>query len=285
MNPKTSKLLLILASCLACGTLAAQSTIFSDDFSSGSSPGNGWLNQFGSELDSQTTVPTTSVSGGELVHDSTNENSGTFVRSGVSKNFSTVSLVNPGDFLELSFDARATNYDDDGFGFRVALTTLTTTQDGNFARAGSDAPGISTHMGITPGDENGRFWSHDGTDSIMADGQTLKNNAFDASPSNTATPDTFVFRLERDGSGGIVTSISENGSNLATETFASGNVSTYDFSSVSFGVRSDGTAAGAGDQFYLDNVSVTTIPEPRTLTLMSLALLVLAGMRHLNKRR
>ena len=85
--------------------------IFSDDFSSGLS---GWTNQFGGTLeDTSDNIPNTAVSGGELVHTTDFTQAATIpgkVRSGTAKNFSTVSLDNDGDYLELKFDAQVERF-------------------------------------------------------------------------------------------------------------------------------------------------------------------------------
>ena len=196
-------------------------------------------------------------------------------KNGTNVNFSSFSLDNTGDSITLEFDATYLGSDSNGLDFRIALTDANIGGNGGFP---NDVDGLRADLGYG-GSTASRFGVIDDGDDM--DGNLNANGkgffgSFNAGITSTTT--TNEWTITRNASDGLDLSFAQDGSSVITnETLAASDVSTYSFSNLS------GFIAGTPQQWTLDNVTVTSVPEPGTFAL--LAGLFALGSIALRRRR
>ena len=245
-------------------------TVYSTTFDSGFSTGvtvngqNGWT-VTGAAADAQVLADATAPSQpNDLQITSTSGNKPTAQQG----SYDGLSISNaPGTTYTLSMDVymSQTSVDTTDTGLRIAQTTET--------QSGQQAGAFSIED---------VYIRHDGTVTDFSSGSTVSLNA--SLSAATWYNFTFVFNPSAVTTTLTVTNLNDssvllNGVSLGVTTPVSSEawyVLLY---------RPDNITTPAGDYFGIDNISLQSVPEPRSLTLLTMCFCLAAGAHALNRRR
>jgi hypothetical protein len=209
-----------------------------------------------------------------------------------------VTLVNAGDQLRLTWaftptGVNATN-SSQGFNLAVALSPAASrvTADASVPSAAYLGYAMFMNMGVTLGNANPfqlRQWATPGASgALLGTSANWTSVGNGAASGNTGYADgtqyTYVMRLTRNGSGGLDIVSTMTGGNLNSAGFATvsytDTTASQGFSFDTFDIRPTTTATSASTfDTSLFQVEFTSVPEPSTLALTSLALALVVWRR------
>jgi hypothetical protein len=252
LNYISSVALVAAPLCLCFATSAsAQTTVFSDDFSDNNR--DGWY-LFGADAGLSGTPNTAIATTGSLVM--TNNDGNYF---GTLANFSQVSLVNEGDYIELSLDYTVI----EDLGGNVMTIGLHTAIGG----------AVTTDLDAAPGGTNSGYFSYNRQNDYYmkaADGDTYfdvngssETNKIQPSPYFAAGSYTYILNLTKTASGISLTQTTDAGT-ISETVIADSSVSNINtvFDMVMVRARSSDVS--------FDNVLITSnIPEPSSYALLA----------------
>jgi hypothetical protein len=217
-----------------------------------------------------------------------NENAGNSIR-GIGKFAASPQtlVTNTGDKAILTVDFRLSNNVASTNGLRIGLansngSVMTADQNGNSSANGVNDFSYSLAINTGSATAGSNFFTEDGTvPSILGGGDyTQITTAGTQISINDTAKRTLIFTLTKTATGVSLEAVIKNsaGATLTTLTATPTNAFTA-FDEIAFG---NGTATTAG--INIDNVDLTTVPEPAALTTAGLAGLLFLGRRRQRMR-
>jgi len=233
--------------------------VISDDFESGN-PG---YFRNGSAAQLFTTDDSSGIGSGDALQHNPNGNS--FRK--IIRTYSPFTLSNVGDSIEVNFDLRypsgspTANSQGFRFGFYNSNGTLPTAD-------GQDLTGndFGYYSALGTGGTAGRFIFETEANGFLGGGTQNQLIAAGTTTINDASVREVGFSLER-VSTGLSIDLSLNGSSILS--FIDTTPTTYTFDQIGIGL---GGVSATDDNYRIDNLQLTTIPEPSSLMLLGIAL-------------
>lgn len=247
-----------------------------DDFESGN-PG---YFRNGSAAQLFTTDDSAGIGSGDALQH--NPNGSTFRK--IIRTYSAFTLSSEGDYLELNFDLRfpSGSPTSNSQGFRFGL------YNSNGTAPTADGQNLTTndfgyYSALGTGGTAGKFIFETEANGFLGGGTQNQLVGGGTTALNDALAHQITFRLERVATGLSVDLSFDGGSILAV---VDTSPTTYTFDQIGIGL---GSVSSTDDNYRIDNVQLTAVPEPSSLMLVGIALAggltVFRGRRFLTKRR